>query len=351
MNESNQSNTEEITLKELILKFKEYSKEIIKSWWIVGLFCLVTVIGFVYKHSTHIPVYKAELRFVVEGQSGGGGGLGSLLGSFGIAKGGKVNPYKIIEVGKSTNLLIKTLAHNLESEDMIANAILKEYDLTEEWSRKNPDFKSFKFQKDVNVSGSLVERSAIKRISTKIWGSKNVEPMTILKLNDETGIYTLSTEAITEELSLGITNRLYDEIKQFFEEEVFRNQKQLADILTMKADSINVLNESKIRQIARFEDSNRGVVSNQTMVTKRILTQESMALNVAYAEIMKNKEMTDVNLKDMQPLFMAIDTPFSPISTSTSSILLSIIKGLILGGFLSIFFIILRKIYRDVMSN
>ena len=32
MNETNQSNNEEITLKELILKLKEYWAEIIRSW-------------------------------------------------------------------------------------------------------------------------------------------------------------------------------------------------------------------------------------------------------------------------------------------------------------------------------
>ena len=76
----------------------------------------------------------------------------------------------------------------------------------------------------------------------------------------------------------------------------------------MKADSIKTLNETKIRQLAKFEDRNRGTVNNQSMVTRSILSQESLALSSAYAEILKNKEMTDVNLKDMQPLFMAIDT-------------------------------------------
>lgn len=351
MNETNQSNNEEITLKELILKLKEYWAEIIRSWWIIGLFCLVGVLGFTYNHLTHIPIYQAELRFVVEGQSSGGGSLGSLLGSFGIKKGGKVNPYKIIEVGKSTSMLLKTLFHKLPSNINVANTILQEYDLTQVWSKTNPEFENFRFGNIFNTSESRMERSAIKKLRARVWGSENVDPMTSLKLNDETGIYTLSSETISEELSLAVTNNLYDEIKLFFEEEVFQNQKQLADILTMKADSIKTLNESKVRQIAKFEDSNRGMVSNESMVTKKLLTQESMALNVAYAEIMKNKEMTDVNLKDMQPLFMAIDIPFSPIRSSSSSLFLAIIQGLSLGGFLAIFFITIRKIYTDAMSN
>ena len=351
MNETNQSNNEEITLKELILKLKEYWAEIIRSWWIIGLFCIVGVLGFTYNHLTHIPIYQAELRFVVEGQSSGGGGLGSLLGSFGIKKGGKVNPYKIIEVGKSTSMLLKTLFHKLPSNINVANTILQEYDLTQVWSKTNPDFENFRFGNSLNTSESRVERSIIKKLRARVWGSENVDPMTSLKLNDETGIYTLSSETISEELSLAITNNLYDEIKLFFEEEVFQNQKQLADILAIKSDSIRSLNESKVRQIAKFEDSNRGMVSNEIMATKKILSQESMALTTAYAELMKNKEMTDVNLKDMQPLFMAIDTPFSPIDPSKSSLLKSFIQGLMIGAFLAVVFILFKKIYTDAMSK
>ena len=83
MNENYQTYNDEITLKELILKLQEYIREIINSKLIIGLFCLISVLGFLYKHYTHIPTYKAELKFVVEGQNGGGG-LGGLLGSFGI---------------------------------------------------------------------------------------------------------------------------------------------------------------------------------------------------------------------------------------------------------------------------
>jgi hypothetical protein len=350
MNENPHAHSDEITLKELILKIKEYIREVIKFWWLMGLICILCVSGFIYIHYNHIPTYKSELRFVVEGQSDRGG-LGSILGSFGIQKGGKVNPFRVIEVGKSTDLLLRVLSNKGESGDNIANNLLNTYALSKKWEESNSRFSNFWFEELVTTSASEVQRSAIKRLRTKIWGNKKVKPMTELSLNDNTGIYSLSTEAVTEELSLAITNSLYEEIKQFFEEEVFLNQKQLADIITMKADSIKILSESNIMQLAKFEDSNRGFVNNQSMVKKRILLQESMALSATYAEIMKNKEMTDVNLKDMQPLFMAIDTPFSPIVPISSSMVVAIIKGLILGGFFSILLIFIRKIYRDVMSN
>ncbi|MDG1716713.1 MAG: hypothetical protein P8H42_03695 [Saprospiraceae bacterium] len=351
MQENTYIYSDEITLKELILKLKYFVSEVIKSWLIIVTFCMVSVIAFVYKHYCFEPTFKAELRFVVEGQSNSSGGLSSLLGSFGIKKGGKVNPYKIIEVGKSMDILMELLSQNVEPEGNIANAILREYDLITMWSETNSEFENFKFKEEISSSGSEVERNVIKRLRAMIWGDKKVIPLTNFELEEDTGIYTISTIAKNEQISIWITNTLYEKIKYFFEEEIFLNQKQLADILTMKADSIKTLNESKIRQLAKFEDSNRGVVSNQIRVTSRILSQESSALSFAYAEIIKNKEMTDVNLKDIQPLFMAIDTPFSPISPTVSTALIEIVKGIILGGFIAVIFVLARRILRDAMQE
>lgn len=351
MQENTYIDSDEITLKDLILKVKEFTIEILNSWLIIGLISLLFALGFFLKHINHIPTYNSELRFVVEGQNNVGGGLSSLLGSFGIKKGGKVNPYKIIEVGKSTDVLLKILSKKLDSNESIANSILKEYELVNKWSENNVEFENFKFGEKISTTGSELERKAIKRLKKILWGGKNIFPLTTFDLDEDTGIYSIGTEAISEKISLGVTTTLYNEIKHFFEEEIFLNQKQLADILTMKADSIKALNESKIRQLAKFEDRNRRVVSNQALVPSRILSQESSALSFAYAEIMKNKEMTDVNLKDMQPLFMAIDTPFSPLSPTVSSALIEILKGLILGGFIAVFFVLSKKIYRETMQE
>ena len=61
--------------------------------------------------------------------------------------------------------------------------------------------------------------------------------------------------------------------------------------------------------------------------------------------------MTDVNLKDMKPLFMDIDTPFSQLSPTVSSALIEILKGLIFGGFIAVFFVLSKKIYRETMQE
>ena len=200
---------DEITLKELILKIQEYIRAIFKSWWVVALFCTISVVGFVYKHYQFVPTYDAELRFMVEGQDGEGGGLSSLLGSFGINKSTKVNPYKVLEVGKSKSILIKVFNREFDAKDNIANAFLRLYDLPTKWSVRNTDFQDFQFNKQISINGSELEREAIKKLSTIIWGDDNIEPIAELNLDENTGIYSLTTKSINEDLSLAITSNFY----------------------------------------------------------------------------------------------------------------------------------------------
>ena len=352
MDDNTYRDTDEITAKELIVKIKEFVDEIKSRWIIVFGITAICLAGYMYQHFNHVPKYDVQLRFVVEGQNGGGG-LNSLLGSFGIKKGGKVNPYKIIEVGKSSNILLDVLSQKMTDGEIMANAILKEYDLNEKWGKTNPDFLDFKFVSKVEINKDDLQNSVIRRLRNIIWGTKKSKnpPLVAFSLNDETGIYSLESSTLSEGLSLELTEKLYAKIKKFFEDEVFLNQKQLADILTAKADSIRVLNVSKINELAKFEDRNRGTVNNVALVRKKVLSQENIALIAAYAEVMKNKEMTDVNLKDMQPLFMSIDTPYGPLSASKSSLVIAIMKGLVLGLFLSFIIIVFRKIYNDIMSD
>lgn len=341
---------DEITLKELILKIQEYFREFLRSWWIIGLVCLCTTTFFLYGHFTHIPTYNAELRFVVEGQRGGGGGLSAILGSFGIKKGGKLNPYKIIEVGKSNKLFEDIIFTKYSGDTTVAEKILIEYNLVNKWSANDEDYQGFYFMND--AMERPIEKRVFKRLRNLVWGGSNNGENAIsrLTLDEEKGIYTLSTVSTSEKLGVILTNRFYQGIKLFFEEAIFENQKRSGEILAAKADSLNNLRMDKIYQLARFEDRNNGLMFKENSTKAAILRQDIQALAMTYAEVVKNYEMTDVNLKDLQPLFMEIDRPFSPIVPSHSSLLKNLILGLLLGGFLGIMLVTIRKIYKEVMN-
>lgn len=345
---------DEITLKELILKIQEYAVELRRNWFVIaGVVALAMAIQ-LYRYTQEVTTYNAEVRFVVEGQQGSGGGLSSLLGSFGIKKGGRVNPYKLLEVGRSSSILRKVLSERNEQGVMLANALIEEYKLDEKWGKSNPKLDGFRYLSELYSRPlDTIESKVLRKLQTVVWGNKNSRDRALLKfdLNEDTGIYTINCTSKNEDISLDLAESYYSYIKDFFEEDVFQNQKQLADILDFKADSLNLARDEKILELARFRESNRGRISSQQIAKEKILNQEQLAINAALVEIIKNKEMTDVNLKDMQPLFMAIDYPFVPLPSTSPSLIKSLSVGILLATFFAICLILLNKIYKEIMAT
>ncbi len=348
--------TDELTLKEIILKIKEYIFELIRYWWLIALFCLISVGGFLYVHYSSHLLYGATIKFVVEGQQGTGGGIANILGSIGMGKaaGGAVNPYKLLEVAQGSELFIKVMDTKMENGDIIANEILKVYQLPEEWAENNPEYEGFRFKNIGKLDDSnILKQKVLKNLHGFVLGSQadRSSALTGLTLDEEIGIYTLSSGARTEELSLALTNAFYSEIRYFFEEEVFRDQIQIAEILDAKKDSLQLIRNYKIRELAKFENRNRSVIGKNLLAERTIITMEQTAINEAYKQILVNSEMTDINRKNQKPLFVAVDRPFRPLSPVGSSLKRKIIMGLAIGIFLSFLFIVVRKMYRDIMST
>ena len=77
MKEQNYLEEDEITLKELILKVKEFFQEVLKNWLLVVLITLPFVLYFFYQAYKMPITYTSELTFMMNDDEGGGlGGLG-----------------------------------------------------------------------------------------------------------------------------------------------------------------------------------------------------------------------------------------------------------------------------------
>lgn len=354
MSENIKRYEDELTLKEMILKIQEYIRVLIKNWWVIGLSCLIFSSIFLYKHYSKDLTYGASLKFVVEGQTGSGGGISSLLGSIGLNKGGggKTNPFKILEVARGSTLFLEVLSHEVEGQ-LLANKLLEVYDLPAKWAEDGPEYADFRFDSIGQLDNTnILRQKVLKRLQGFVLGSSgdNSKALTKLSLEEDSGIYTLQSATIDESLTLALTEFFYEEIKYFFEEEVFANQRQIAEILDAKADSLQALRDYKAMELARFEDQNRAIIGKNVIARRAIMTMENRIINEAYAKIFAQREMTDINRKDQQPLFVAIERPFKPLSPAGSSLKRNLILGIGIGSFLSIVFLLLRKIYRDVMK-
>lgn len=342
------NNNDEITLKEIIIYVKDYFAEIKSNWFWLFLFVLPFLVYNLYTHYKDIPKYQSQIHFVVEGSSGVGGGIGGILGSIGIQKGSNLNPYKVLKVGKSGRVLADVIFEGYNDSLSIANEILRVYNPSESWNSESMQFNNYLFRDTLYSDKDL---KAFKKIHTLLWGDNagSTNPIISFNMDDKTGVFNITSNAYTEELSIKITSTLYDKIKYFFEDEIFERQKQTLEILESKLDSIEILKNSKMMQLASFEDSNYGLVSKKSSLRKSILSQEVQALNLAHIEVMKKYEISDITLKDQQPLFIEIDRTLSPLTVIKSNIYRKVILSLLYGIMLAIVFILLRKLYRDII--
>jgi hypothetical protein len=342
---------DEITLKELILKIREFVIELFRKWYVILILTIPAVAFFYYKHTKHEVTYVAETKFIIEGQ--GTSGMGSILSQFGIrgASGNsKTNPFKVIEVAKS-KLTVRDMLFKTVEGDYIANHLLRDYELIEKWSEKKPEFKGFKFTNDQYLTFTPLENRVLLSLISKVIGSKTEKnPILGFNYDEDSGIFKYTITTKKEDLSLQILDESYKYLVNFFENDVMATQGNTTDILRAKADSLKTLIDRKIYQISRISDQSQGLILQTPNVQKTIIEGDLMALKTAYGEVLKSYEISDAGMRDTKAMFLKLDEPIPPLEPLESSLLISLIKGILLGGLLGASIVIFMKIIRDAMA-
>ncbi len=350
MHKENNS-SEEITFKDIVNKINEYYKEGLKNWWKI---CLIALIfgGFnFYKAYTTLPIYNAEIKFFLEGEGSNSGGLGGLLGSFGIKTGGgKNNPFQIIEVIDSKLQLTEVLFNDPnKKKEYLANKIIDTYDLSKNWEKQNPDFKNFYFKHDSIPVFSELEKQALVNIINRVKKDIFGPALRGAQFDEDRGFYSINSATISPDISYELTMQSYEKIKNFYEFKALQSYIQTRDILKSKLDSLDRTVRSKMYQINKFGDSNRGLVSLEKGTQKDILQREITGLSLAQAEAYKTYEMAEFNLQNRRNQFLIIDEPYQPINSYQPSILMNTLMGLFLGFLLGTILVIARRLYKEAM--
>ena len=348
---------DEITLKELIEKLLEFWRELwSKKWWII-LITLPFLVYFGYKAKTTVVTYTAVLTYTLNDGAGAGGGLSSILGSFGLGKGGKINLDRIVELSKSRNIIQKVLFTKVpldtlgDTPDYIANHLVTLYELDKVWTNDKKDWTGFHFSSDSIKLFNDDELSALKKMYGKVVGGKNVkDPIFSNGFNEDTGILSMTSNTVDEELSIIICNEVYKQLKSYYELSSTKGGQSTFDFVEAKKDSILNLLKSKKYELAKFEDSHRGLTDPTMLVQRSMIETEIQKLTLMYGEVTKNYEIADFSLETSIPDISIIDEPLPPLEPNVMSLLIELIKGGLLGGLLAAGFFIARKIVKDAMA-
>jgi hypothetical protein len=348
---------DEISLKELILKGKEWFNYLVSQWKIILLAGIVgAALGLTYSLIKK-PVYTASLTFAVEDEKSGGG-LGGALGlasSFGLdiggSGGGVFEGANLIELFKSRTMVEQTLLSPVSVEGdtiSLAEMYLQNQGWREDW-QEDPDLKSIAFQPTVNRTGFTRAKDSILGV---IYTGLTKDGLTVGQLDKKIAIITVDVHSTNELFAKNFTEKLVDNVSDFYKATKSKKARDNMAILERQTDSVrNELNKA-ITGVAVANDNTFGL--NPALNVKRTPSarrQVDVQANTAIlTELVKQGELAKVTVRKETPLIQIIDQPILPLKKEQFGKL----KGLLYGGFifglLVCIFLIARRLIDTAMD-
>lgn len=374
MMEENNNTEAELSFRDIILIVIEYFKEVIRSWKIPLLLATVFACLLGLYNKMIVPEFPGSLTFMVnEDEAEEIGGLSSLLGTLGIkgpgSKGSEHNLEKIVQLFRSRRIIENTLFQRSVvqgKDDYIANHLLDIYgleNLVDEYKKfgiaqrgwidllkDNADFrfKSDTLDKKDNLS-SIIFNDVLYDLVVGNPGI-GIDPMINSAIDETSGIMNVRASTLSQDLTISILEELYAELSRYYIDKTVEKQQKVYSILKSKNDSLIQVLAIADYALADFEDSNRSLVSVKGELKRIKLRRDAKIMEIMYGESIKQLEMAEFSLKRKTPYVQIIDWPKRPINPKRGSVPFGIILGTIVGIVLGISFVILRKVFRDVMA-
>jgi uncharacterized protein involved in exopolysaccharide biosynthesis len=347
LNPAPQNNPDEISLKELVLKGKEWFSYLWGYKWRILLAGLLGGgLGFVYAKYFTKPTYTSVVSFTLEQKSSGGAGaLGGLASSLGFgdlpsgSSSGMFGGENVLFLMKSNRIIHQSLkeAQADLKGDHLLNAYLKnhfEKPLKEKKVKLFPkilDSVTFSREQDsllLLITKNIREEQVVAERQDKKTTIINLE----VKDNNEQWAFLFSKALVKNAIDL------YLEIKVG---KLMRTELEL----TQKKDSIRGLLDGSITTLAYETDlnSHTPLMRYKTNQAKKQIDVE--VLKTMYGNVIQNLEMTKFQRAQEEPIIEIIDEPILPLRFDR----FGMVKGLLISGFLTGFLVIVVIIIRRIL--
>lgn len=345
------SSEEEISLRDVFLKIKEWIAYLIGKWKIIlAVAILGAILGFVIallKPTT----YTAELTFVTDQQNSSNySGLSGLAAQFGFGTPSIGNDLfsgdNIFDFMKSRSMLEKALLTPVMDsgrQTLLVDMYVKMEELKEDRKTKNL-FGDLNF--DIDSSQFTVQhQAALKFICKKLLADN-------LEFNSEkSSIMSVTCESKNELFSKLFVQTLVNEVSDFYIQTKTKKQQENLALLQHQTDSVRKVLYNSMGNYARFQDLNQNMVRQGPQVQAQktqIKTQTALAI---YTELVKNLEMAKVALRKETPLIQIVDEPVLPLGKSHPNKIRWGIIGFLLAGILSAICLLFVRIFSEIMSD
>jgi uncharacterized protein involved in exopolysaccharide biosynthesis len=344
---------DEVSLKELIHKGKEWLDYLLSQWKIIALAGIVgATLGLTYSVIKK-PIYTATLSFALEDDKSGGGGLGSALGlasSFGVDLGGSgggiFTGSNLTELFKSRSMVEKTLLSpiNLDDEQIsLAEMYIRDSKWREGWN-KDPKLSKIQFLPGQNRKKFTRVQDSI--IGT-IYSNLSKSGLSVAQKDKKIAIINIDVSSTNELFAKYFCEALTKEVGEFYIETKSKKARLNMAILERQVDSIRRELNGAITGVAIANDNNFNL--NPALNVRRAPSArrqvDVQANTVILTELVKQAELAKVTLRKETPLIQVIDRPILPLQKERFGKLKGLILGSFLGGFLAVFVFLVRRAY------
>lgn len=350
-------NNDEISLKELIEKGKEWWDYLLSKWKVIVLAGLVgAALGLTYSFIKK-PIYTATLSFALEDEKGGGGlggalGLASSLGfDLGGSGGGAFSAANLTELFKSRSMVEQTLLSPVVVGDKTIS-LAEMYIQNNEW-RKAWEKKSELAKLEFLPNARREEFSRVQdSVMGKIYEILLKGSLSVAQKDKKISIISIDVASEDELFSKYFCEALAKEVSDFYVETKSKKARENMQILERQTDSIRRELNGAITGVAVANDNtfnlNPALNVRRTPSARR---QVDVQANTAIlTELVKQTELAKVTLRKEIPLIQIIDKPILPLKKEKFGKLNGILSGGFIAVFLILFILVFKRILKFVMG-
>jgi len=349
---------EEISLKELIEKIKDWYSYLLSQWKIIILAGLIGgSLGVVYS-IVKKPIYTASLSFALEGENSGGGmggalGLASSFGlDFGGSGGGIFTAANLTELFKSRSMVEKTLLSpvNFNGKNISLAEMYIQNNMWREGWNKNPKLSNIQFLPNANRKDFTRIQDSIIGV---IYGSILYSNLSVGQKDKKISIITIDVSSKNELFAKYFCEELAKQVGEFYIDTKSKKARVNMSILEKQVDSIRGELNGAINGVAIANDNTFNLnpalnVRRSPSVRRQVDVQANTAI---LTELVRQSELAKVTLRKETPLIQVIDKPILPLAKKR----IGKIKGFIVGGFFGGIFLVIilliKRFLKDVLSN
>ncbi|HEY6142128.1 MAG TPA: Wzz/FepE/Etk N-terminal domain-containing protein [Flavobacterium sp.] len=353
MSTNEQLPIDEISLKELIGKVKEWYDYLLSQWKIIVIAGVIgATLGLFYSLSKK-PIYTATLSFAVESENSGGGGLGSLASTFGFDMGGSggsiFSGSNLTELFKSRVMVEQTLLTPVvvnKKTISLAEMYIQNAKWRESWE-KDPKFATIQFL-------PKPDRSYFTRVHDSVFGviymNLSGKNLSVGQKDKKIDIISMDVTSDNELFAKYFSEALARQVGRFYVDTKTKKARANMAILQKQTDSIRGELNGAITGVAVANDNTFGL--NPALNVRRVPSSrrqvDVQANSTILTELVKQSELAKVTLRKETPLIQVVDRPILPLPKEKFGKGKGIVLGGFLAGFLTVLGLTIRRVLREL---